>query len=1242
MLSVNIRMNKLFTLFVIPLFFGSCATYESKYRSIKKVPDVPNTKEISHTFYLIGDAGLSPINGMNPALKIFRDHLNSATENSTAIFLGDNIYPSGLPNPDESDRAYLEAINHLDAQLESLSEFKGNSIFIPGNHDWYSDGLKGLERQQNYIQDKLGNKDVFFPQDGCPLEKIEIDDKIVVIAIDSEWYLTNWNRHPTINDECEIKDRETFFEELESLIKKNRDKTTILALHHPMFTYGSHGGQFSIKENLNPAGGNFPFPILGSVVNLLRKTSGASITDLQNKWYRELKNRLVTLAQYSDKVILASGHEHSLQYIVEDNTPQIVSGSGAKKGATRLLNGAMFSTGRMGFAQLEVYTDGSSEVKYFGVGQNYESELLFTSQVLPPDRNKSYVYIGKDFPKEVTASVYAKEDITKSKIFETIWGKRYRKYYGIEVTAPTLKLDTLFGGLRPVRKGGGNQSKSLRLTDRNGKEYVMRGVKKSAEVYLQAMAFKEKYVIGEFEDTYTEDLLMDFYTGVFPYGILTVSTLSDAVDVYHPNPRLYYIPKQPALEEFNEEFGDELYMLEEQVGDGHGDKESFGYANKIESTSDMLDKIRRDEKYEVDTDRYLRSRLFDMVLGDWDRHDDQWRWGEVKDKETGKIIFKAIPRDRDQVYSIWGDGALMNVATRIIPPLKMMEGFNNDIRNVKAFNNSSYALDMTLLSQTTKEEWERQVHFIQENLTPEIIDEAFTHIPKEVLDDDILNLKSILYSRIQNLPKIADDYFKSLNKFVIITGTDKDDWFEINNLSKNEIEIKAYRNIKGEKERLFFHKTFNKEITKEIWVYGLDDTDIFEVRGSLDNRIKVRLIGGQNNDTYDISGGRNIWIYDYKTKKNTVDTIDGAKLRLSDDYETNTFQALKARNSTQQIIPTIGYNPDDGVKLGFSATNTFYGFRKNPFTRQQNFSAAYYFATSGFELGYNGEFAHVFNNWNLELAARFTSPNFSINYFGIGNGTENYDNTLGKDYNRVRIEQFSFSPSLVWRGHLGAKFMAGLALESLEVEKSADRFINTFYLDNGEESRNSFLGVNAAYSYESLDNKAFPTMGMSTELHVGYKASIENSGQHYAYIVPSLSFNYKLVPDGRLVLATKWKAHFNLGEKYEFYQAASIGGTDGLRGYRNQRFSGKTSYYQNTDLRYSLKELKTGLLPASLGLYGGFDYGRVWTPGENSNLWHTSYGGGFFFNGADILTARLALFASEEGPRLSFGIGFGF
>ncbi|MGJ8732640.1 MAG: metallophosphoesterase [Cellulophaga sp.] len=1219
-----------------------CATVKTKYDNKKQSIDVTTNKEIEHTFYLIGDAGKSPINGMNPVLKSFKKRIDKADKNSSVLFLGDNIYPAGMPDPKDSTAAYLTAKSHLDAQLKTLENFKGKPLFIPGNHDWYTEGLVGLEREQKYIQEALGSKDVFLPEDGCPLETIEVNDNLIIIAIDTEWYLTNWNKRPDINDKCDIKSREKFLIELESLISKNRQKTTVIAMHHPMFSYGSHGGQYSFKKHFYPKPGVGPLPILGTFLNILRKTAGPSSEDLQGKRYRELRNRVVTLAQYSNKVIFVSGHEHSLQYIVEENTPQIVSGAGAKSGETRLINGSKFSTGEKGYATLEVYKDGSSRVRYFGLDDNNNEKFLFTSEVLPEDKKLFTKKLPDSFPATTTASIYTQEEITKTGFHNFIWGDRYRKYYGTPVTVPTLSLDTIYGGLTPVRAGGGHQSKSLRLADKNGKEYVMRSMRKSAELYLQSMAFKDQYVVGEFENTAVEKLLMDFYTGSHPYAPYIVSTLSDAIDIYHTNPKLYYIPKQKALGDFNVNYGDELYMFEEHAGDNHGNLKSFGYANELKSTDSMLEDLRDDEKYAVDDKLYLRARLFDMVIGDWDRHTDQWRWAE--NKKNKKIIYKPVPRDRDQVFSNMGDGPLMSLATRIVPSLRLMEGFNEEIRSVRGFNSSpkTYVLDIALLSETNLKDWITEAEYIQDNLTEDVINKSFKDFPVEIQDSSLPKLKKILLSRISHLKEYAKEYHRILNKFAVVTGTDKDDWFEINHLNKKEVQVKAYRNIKGEKDKLFFDKTFNSDVTKEIWIYGLDDDDYFEDNGTARNNIRIRIIGGQNNDIYNLTEGQKITIYDYKSKKNTFKETNNARIKLTDDYNTNVYNPLAIRNSVNQIIPTVGFNPDDGLKIGFTNTFTYNGFRLNPFTEKHTFNASFYFATQGFDFGYTGEFANIFGNWNFEVETRFTSPNFSVNFFGLGNKSINNDDNLGMDYNRVKLEQIKVVPSIVYNGQLGSKFKAGIGLETIEVEETENRFINTFYVANNEDVRNTFLGVDATYTYENKDNAAFPTMGMSTMIKAGYKQSLVNNGQNYAYIIPSLAFDYKLVPNGRLVLATKWKAHFNIGDDYEFYQGATVGGIDGLRGYRNQRFTGKKAYYQNTDIRFSLRKMKTNIIPISLGVYSGFDYGRIWLPTEDSDEWKTSYGGGLFLNGANVVSARVALFYADEGPRFTFGLGFGF
>ncbi|UOY04820.1 metallophosphoesterase [Muricauda sp. SCSIO 64092] len=1233
-------MKHLYLTLAFILIISGCATYKPKYADIKAEKLSLDQDDPIHTFYLIGDAGKSPMGSLNPALKAFQSEVSSAPKNSTAIFLGDNIYPAGLPDK-QNGEAYEIAKNHLDAQLKSVNDFNGQTIFIPGNHDWYAKGLKGLKRQEKYIEDRLKGKDVFLPENGCPLDKVDIGDDIVLITIDTQWYLVDWDKHPNINDGCEIKDREKFLEELEGLIKKNRGKTTILAMHHPMFTYGSHGGQFSFKQHIFPTEGSFPLPIIGTLANVLRRTTGASNTDLSNKTYNELKKRIVTLAQYSEKVIFVSGHEHTLQYIVEENTPQIVSGSGAKKGATRLLNGSQFSTGQMGYAVLKVYADGASTVTFKGVEDEVKS-TLFEAQVLPPNQQPAEFKGESSFPAYVKASIYTDEEVDKTGFYKMVWGERYRKYYATKVKAPTVDLDTLYGGLVPIRKGGGHQSKSLRLQHKDGRQFVMRALRKSAELYLQALAFQEKYVVGEFEDTFTESILLDFYTGSHPYAPFAVGTLSDAVGIFHTNPKLFYIPKQKALKGFNVDFGDELYMIEEHVSEGH-DLDSFGKTEKIESTDDFIGKLRKDEEYLVDANTYVRARLFDMLIGDWDRHVDQWRWARFK-KEDGTKVFKPIPRDRDQAFSIMGDGALMAFASRAVPSLRLFEGFQEEIRSVKGFNSSpmTFALDMALLSETTLEDWMEQAKYIQQHIDAKTVDKAFQQFPEEVRDETVDNMKTILLKRKESLVKTAESYYGVLNKYSVITGTDKDDHFVINPLDNGRVDVKAYRIKGGKKTDLFFDKVFDPDQNKEIWVYGLDDDDIFEVNGNT-GQIKVRLIGGQNNDVYKINEkAKNVHVYDFKAKKNSYEEAFAGKIHKINDYDTNTYQFIKIKSSNNQFLPSIGFNPDDGLRVGATNTYTFNGFRQNPFTQQHTLNAAYYFATNGFDFGYRGEFANVFEKVNLELEAKFTSPNFAINFFGFGNDTPNFDDDVDFDFNRVKIRQLHFSPSLVWRGFLGSKVKLGVSYENFDVEETEGRFIEGFFTNLGRDTQQEFFGVNASYSYSNFDNEAFPTMGMAFSLEGGYTTNLNDADRTFGYVIPSLSFDYRLVPSGQLVLATKFKGHFNIGDDFEFYQAASIGANNGLRGFRFQRFTGKTAYFQNTDVRWSFRERRTGLLPVTPGIYGGFDYGRVWIPNEDSDTWHNSYGGGFFVNGADILSFNAGLFNSSDGLRFAFGLGFGF
>lgn len=1227
-----------FILLVLAFLFNSCATLKLQADKTE-ITDYPTDKVIAHSFYLLGDAGNSLLGETDQAIKDFEVALSKASKNSTAIFLGDNIYPVGFNTKNKKKEELSQ--HRIKVQTDAAKNFKGQTVIIPGNHDWYS-GLKGLKRQEKFVEDALG-KNTFLPENGCPIEKVKISDDTVLLIIDSHWYITDWDNHPTINDDCDIKTRVDFLNELASEIKKARGKTTLLALHHPMFNNGSHGGQYSFKSHMKP------LPILGTLKNLAKKTGGVINVDLQNKMYNELQKRVVSLAQENDKVIFVSGHEHNLQYLVEAGLPQIISGSGSKISATRLLGNGQFSYGANGYARLDVFKDGSSFVRFYEAGKD---EVVFQTEVLKADKPFNSTIYPEDFPKEKTASIYSNEEVSKSGFHKFLWGDRYRKQFGTKVKAPTVNLDTLFGGVFPVRKGGGNQSKSLRLEDKQGRQYVMRALKKQASQYLQAIMFKDQYIGDKLDGGFATDLMLDVFTGAHPYAPFVVGDLADAVGIYHTNPVLYYVPKQKALEEFNTDFGDELYMIEEHTSEGHDDKASFGFRNELLSTQDMMKKIHKDEDIVIDEEAYIKARLFDMLIGDWDRHQDQWRWIEFK--ENGKKVYRPMPRDRDQAFSKMSDGFLLTTALKLIPTAGLLRAYNEDLKDVKGINVEPYPIDMELIETSDKTVWDAQVKLLQNNITDAVIEKAFLNMPPEVRDADMENIKRLLKARRANLQKIADRYYMVINKFAVIKGTNKDDWFDVERRPNGKTKVTAYR-IKDDKKADIFHeRTYSKEETKEIWIYGLDDDDVFNVYGEGDKLIKVRLIGGQNNDTYDIKNGSRLKFYDYKTKKNTIITNKGRK-KLTDDYETNVYNYKKLKNSRNQLLPAIGFNPDDGLKIGFANTFTNYTFERNPFSSRHTISAGYYFATDGYDIGYKGVFANVVGKGNLTVDTKFTSPNFAQNFFGFGNSTSNpeADDTDGLDvdldFNRVKIRTFSVEPSLVWKGQYGSSFKIGISYESNEVERTANRFLESITAPNDNVfDKQDFYGAHAKYVYDVKDNEAFPTLGMLFSLETGFKNNVSTSNG-FGYIIPELGFDYKLVPQGQVVLATKLRSHINLGDNFEFFQAAVLGDETGLRGYRRERFSGKQSFVQSTDIRFNLRRQSSNFLPVNIGFYGGFDYGRVWiddnqvlNPLFNSNTWNTSIGGGVFLTAYNMVSANVSAFSSDDGLRLAFRLGFGF
>lgn len=1219
---------------IIALFAQSCATYAPQYgnHGTTSVTDAPPL----YSFYLAAGYGNDTL-GPRPKLRsIFKKELDNAGKNSSLLFLGDNISP--YENQWKTDERLIER------QLELTKNFEGNLVFLPGNNEWKSKNVENVQRVEEFLDDIDRQDDMVLPKNGCPLEYRTINDDLDVIFIDSKWFISNWSRVAGINRKCSnIPTRMRFAEELEGYINDAQGKNLLIVMHHPIFSNGIYAGHESFKAHMTP------LPLVGSVLNTVGDLAAFSPDELLSRRYNYLRILVSALAQNADRAIIVSGHEESLQYLNAGALHQIISGSltGATptkraKDQINALGGNLtyegrFTYGKEGFARLDYFADGSSKVTFFTEDRTETFDLF--AAVDQEAKSKNY---PRKIPPHKKASVYgAQKELKKSTVFEYLWGKRYRSYFGKEVSAPVAFLDTLHNGLTVTKKGGGHQSYSIRLEDDGQREFSMRSLRKNPLKFLKFSVQGVAYSEEEYEGTVPVKLVSDFFTTAHPYMQMVINPLARSVDVNHADTRLYYVPKQERLGILNGKFGNELYFIEQRPSDEQLNYKGYrrtldgeGKITDFESTTDMLEKIKSDESYTVDQQSYVRARVFDMLIGDWDRHQDQWRWAEYETPD-GTKEFNPIPRDRDNAFPRF-DGHAVSVIQWFIPITRQFQSYGPTIKNLKWLNYNGGRLDQTLLQDYDAQGWENEAKYLQEHLSEEVIDRAFLVLPEEVRDSVSEHIKTNLKERLKHLHRYARDYGEYLNRKVAIHATEKDDAIYVTRLGQGRTKVEIRRIFTNRKNTTFYERIFKAEETKELWIYGLGDDDRFYVDGEGKAKIFIRLIGGYGDEVYTINKPNKVKVYDWKQEQAEFGDKKPAK-QLTDVYKTNTFHWRYFKPSRNILVPTTGFRTDDGLFIGAKNSYIHNGFNGNPFRQKHTLRAKYHFKFQATEIDYQGVFAHIFPKWNFELNGYVSSDRYANNFFGLGNSSINNEDQVGEDFYRARTEQWKISAGIAYH----TLKIRGL-FESFELSEVGDRLFTPQNLGDEIFERQNYVGAEATARYYNSDAKDFPTRGLAFDLTLGYKANTALNDNRFGYLSFKTEVSHKLVTSGDWVLASTAEYKTNMGGAYFFYHAPSIGGSNGLRGFRDERFTGKSYFYQSSDLRWRIKRYTTALAPITLGVYGGFDYGRVWHPDFPSKRWHTSQGGGLWVSIGNYLSFNAGVFNSVEDTMVQVGFGFGF
>ncbi len=1181
---------------------------------------------------LVGDAG-QLTNGKHPVVNAVK-RLIQLDEKTTIIFLGDNLYKTGLP--DNSLPTYDIAKAPLDSQIQIAGTSKAKVYFVPGNHDWANGGANGYEsilRVQSYI-DYLGNNNVtMYPRDGCPgPEEIKITDDIILVMMDSQWWLHEKEK-PGVESDCPYKTKVEILAQLEEILSKNANKMVLLAMHHPFRSYSPHGGYFTFKQHIFPFTDAIPnlyipLPLLGSVYPLTRAVFGTE-QDLKHPLYQTMIADVEKVVKGNKNVVFVSGHDHSLQLIRDSGYNYIVSGSGSKHTRVSKSKNTLYAIGKTGFVTLDVSKNKNVTAKVYVVDgdsakMDYTNDTILNFSKIalpkPKDTTRQVEYKFKD-SVVISASDKYKANTGFRKTF---LGNNYRKEWSTPIAIKEFNIRKVKGGLTIKSLGGGKQTMSLQLVDKSGTEWTLRSVDKDPENALPL----------NLRGTIAQVIVQDMISASSPYAPLVVAELAKAADIITPEPELFFVPDDYAFGQYREMFANSLVMLENR---NPGNKEK-----DAKSTNKIINKMLEDNDHHVDQEKVLNARLLDILIADFDRHAGQWKWG-TEDTGKGKLYYP-IPRDRDQAF-FNSDGLLVKYLSRKQMPF--LGGFKSHIKNINDFNFNARDFDRTFLNNLDKAKWKEIIKTFEQNMSDEVIHNAVKKFPKEIaaLDSQVIAAK--LISRRGDLLSQALKYYRFISNTVSVTGSNKSEYFHI---KKNELglQVTVYKKLDAtDSASIMYNRIFDDKVTKEIRLYGLNGDDKFEIDEDVSSKIKIRIIGGKGNDSFNLKGNVRNFLYDLSLEKNAILNVHRTKKELSTNYQVNEYRSTGFqynKKSFPQI--NVGFNAEDNILVGIGFSKRTYGFRKEPYATDQKLKTLYAPTEGAYKIKYEAAFTKLVFNKDLVIHSEFVNPTLN-NFFGFGNESV-YDKKNKIAFYRVRYKYFETDVLFRQRFNDIVQFSIGPTYYHYWSRyKDNDKRILGNPTIIGTDSLSvygvkRFFGGKAKLDLTYVNNETFPTRGITWFTEFSSLRGF-NSNTHALTKLTSDMTIYASISDKSRVSA---ELHVGGGhifsKQFEYFQALNLGTNNFLRGYRKNRFSGSSILYASTELRFKLFKSKSYVLPGDVGLVGFYDLGKVWLRGENSKKWHGDAGGGIYYVPYNLMMLSLTIAKSPEDNLFNFTLGTKF
>jgi len=817
-------------------------------------------------------------------------------------------------------------------------------------------------------------------------------------------------------------------------------------------------------------------------------------------------------------------------------------------------------------------------------------------------------------------------------IHRQLLGANNRGLWPQPIPATVLDLETYAGGLEVVRRGGGLQTRSLRFQGADGFQYTFRTLDKDATLSLDPVL----------RESVAARVLQDQISALNPLSALVVDPLLEAAGILHASPTPVVMPDDPALGEFREEFAGLVGIFEVRPNEGAAGDTNFEDVDRITGSPRFLERLEEGPDDRPDADAFLRARLMDLLVGDWDRHPDQWRWARTEQRDEIRY-WSPIPRDRDWALARM-QGALVWAARF---PWPHYVGFDRDYPSAFHATWSGRALDRLILPALDWPRWEAAILDIQERLPDEVIREAVARLPDGYRNETGAFLEEALIHRRTGLMDQGRAVYELLAEDVDIQATDRREFAQVDLLNRTSLRVRLFpADRSGAADGpAYFDRVFAADDTREIRLYLRGNDDHAIVQGSGPQQITVRVIGGGGDDVLRDRTERlsdKVFLYDHRGDNDLIGH-NGTEIATWDydaptSFEDETHQALPRDWGHRWIpIPRLVINSEVGLALGVSGIRTGYGFRQYPYRDKLTLTGAIGTLTGRALLAAEYDFP-VFRYRVRGTASALWNAVEAVEFFGFGNETEN---TKDDDFYHARQARGQIVTTLDFALGENSTFSVGPVIELFRPdEKANDGTLIDIEQPYGYRSFDQ-AGALAEFEWDRRNRPVAASSGTYVRVRGRHFLSMLDvdsaftvlEGEAAAYFTSEVALNPTLAL--RVGGTETWGS-------VPYHQAAYVGGSPNLRGFRRNRFGGNRAVHAEGELRLFLTQFFVAL-PVDLGVFGRGDVGRVWVDGEDSDRWHSSLGGGIWAAPVDrAATITFSVAVSNEDFRYYIGYGFQF